>query len=125
MTWTCRGCKTRNTGRTQKCACGRKRPPRRKPSHMAALELPYEAYIELNGGEFCAICGCGRPARRRLDRDHDHRTGAPRGLLCHRHNRLLAKDWTPELLRAAADYLERSVRAEVLRTLVRESVYSQ
>jgi hypothetical protein len=31
--------------------------------------------------EVCALCG-REPTGRRLDRDHDHRTGDPRGLLC-------------------------------------------
>lgn len=76
---------------------------------MAALDIPYEVYVEINGGEHCALCGIGRSESRRLDRDHDHRTGQPRGLLCWRHNKLLGTaDWSVTLLRAAADYLERA-----------------
>jgi len=77
---------------------------------MAALDLGYEAYVELQGGEFCGICGV-EPNGRRLDRDHDHRTGQPRGLLCWKDNKALAGWMTPEWLRAAADYLERAERA--------------
>jgi hypothetical protein len=73
---------------------------------MAALELPYEHYLELAGAELCGICGRG-PQRRRLDRDHDHKTGKPRGLLCHRCNRALPSWVTVEWLEAAAVYLRR------------------
>lgn len=90
--------------------CGSARKQRAKPKHLAALELPYEHYIAINGGEHCAVCGAGPSDTRRLDRDHDHQTGGPRGLLCHRHNRMLSPrmGWTAETLRTAADYLEKA-----------------
>lgn len=76
---------------------------------MAALTLTYDEFIALNGGEFCAICGRTRsPGAKRLDRDHDHHTGKPRGLLCNWCNRALPSRMTPEWLRAAADYLEKA-----------------
>lgn len=113
-TWRCRRvkagvqCNTLNLARKQKCtACGKPRPPRRKAKHLAALEQAYPAWVELNGGESCAICGRLPSLNRRLDRDHDHRTGAPRGLLCARCNRALPSWVTAEWLRAAAAYLER------------------
>lgn len=81
---------------------------KRKPSHMAALEISYEQYVELNGGEVCAICGAERKERR-LHRDHDHRTGRPRGLLCFRCNRALPYYATADWLQAASDYLRRDV----------------
>jgi hypothetical protein len=65
--------------------------------------------VLLNGGERCAICLRVSSPNRRLDRDHDHKTGRPRGLLCPRCNRQLANWITPEWLRAAAEYLERVV----------------
>ena len=74
---------------------------------MTALTLTYEEYIELNGGEHCSICG-KLPTTRRLDRDHDHKTGLPRGLLCHRCNRQLPSWMTEEWLLSAADYLHRT-----------------
>jgi hypothetical protein len=72
-------------------------------------ELNYDDFIALNGGEHCGICKKERePGQRRFDRDHNHKPPFnARGLLCHRHNRLLTDEWTPELLRAAAEYLER------------------
>ena len=73
---------------------------------MKALEVPYEDYVALNGGEYCGICGIG-PRSKRLDRDHDHKTGKPRGLLCHRCNRALPAWVSQDWLRAAASYLDR------------------
>ena len=62
----------------------------------------------------CAICGepetavsrTGRP--KSISVDHDHDTGRIRGVLCDRCNRALGylRD-NPDLLRRAADYLER------------------
>ncbi len=116
--WTCRKCKHRNPSkRTTKCAgCGKVRPPTRQPAHRAALKISYEEYVKINGGDWCWIghrlgleCGEPRdPAGRRLNRDHDHKTGRPRGILCPRHNRGLEyfRD-DPEVLEAAAEYLRR------------------
>jgi hypothetical protein len=78
---------------------------------MAALELPYDKFVKLNGGEFCAICGRKPSETRRLDRDHCHRTGKARGLLCWNCNKQLRGFMTSAWLRAAADYLERAERA--------------
>lgn len=76
---------------------------------MAALEQGYDVYLALNGGvERCAICGAG-PKTRKLQRDHCHVRGVARGLLCARCNRSLPSWVTPEWLRAAAAYLERSL----------------
>lgn len=61
----------------------------------------------------CAICGAiprpdGIKSAARLHVDHDHMTGANRGLLCNRCNPGVGyfRD-DPDLLRAAADYIER------------------
>ena len=65
----------------------------------------YEALLASQGG-VCVICGLP-PRSRRLDVDHDHRTGAIRGLLTHRCNQGLQMfNDDPERLRRAADYLE-------------------
>ena len=70
--------------------------------------LTEAAYHELlatqDGG--CAVCHVP-PKTRRLDVDHDHKTGRVRGLLCHRCNRMLPAWVSPTKLRALADYLER------------------
>jgi hypothetical protein len=67
----------------------------------------YEALRQQqNGG--CAICGRQDAGRRdnRLVVDHDHVTGAVRGLLCHRCNATLGMSGdSPERLETAARYL--------------------
>lgn len=107
-TWTCRGCKAKVGSRIQRCGCGRKRPAKRVAAHLKALELPYEAFLELNGGvELCGICGAA-PKSRRLHRDHDHKTGKPRALLCMRCNTALRPYMTVEWVEAALAYLRRA-----------------
>jgi len=61
----------------------------------------------------CAVCGAvpdpnGVKAAARLHVDHDHETGVNRGLLCHRCNPGVGyfRD-DPDLLRKAAEYIER------------------
>lgn len=74
--------------------------------------LAWEAYVshlELIGDK-CEICGdLGATQRHgRLTVDHDHSTMMARGLLCDSCNLVLGKmQDKPELLRAAALYLER------------------
>ena len=113
--WTCKRvskgvkCGQWNQARRQKCyACAKPKPAKRKPAHMRALDMSYEDYIVLNGGEFCGICGKERkPGQRRLQRDHQHKgDGIPRGLLCPRDN-IALKEWmTVDWLRSAMSYLE-------------------
>jgi len=64
----------------------------------------YERLLRLQGGH-CALCP-NVPKTRRLNVDHDHRTGRVRGLLCHRCNRYLPVWMTAAWLRRAADYVE-------------------
>ncbi len=108
--WTCQGCRTVWPRTKQKCTCGRKRPAARKPAHRAVLDsMPYEAWVE-QFGETCGICGAGPSANRRLDRDHDHKTGVARGLLCHLCNRALGNRVDSAWLERAAAYLRRTER---------------
>jgi hypothetical protein len=104
--WTCPRCKTRWSRTKQKCSCGRARPKARPAAHKAALDLSYERYAELNGGERCGICGAEGKTRR-LHRDHDHRTGEPRGLLCFPCNAALRPYMTAEWLAKALAYVEK------------------
>jgi len=65
----------------------------------------YETMLESQAG-CCAVCGA-KPNGRRLHVDHNHTTGAVRGLLCHNCNvalGLLAED--SGRLRALATYTE-------------------
>lgn len=112
-TWRCnrttggQKCGHDNPVRAKLCrACGKPRPAKRRPKHMTALDLPYETYVAINGGDHCFICGRAPSPTRRLDRDHDHATGTPRGLLCPTHNRVLWRGATAQELRKAAYYLE-------------------
>lgn len=73
----------------------------------------FEALLEQQGG-CCAICKTDDPYRGNgvngngWSVDHDHTTGALRGLLCHHCNIMLggARD-DPQTLRNAVTYLER------------------
>ena len=79
-------------------------PRAKRPSEL----LPageYDSLLSKQNG-VCPIC-LMPPKSRRLDIDHDHKTGRIRGLLTHRCNRglqMFGDD--PAKLRRAADYLE-------------------
>src|SRR6266511_1406504 len=96
--WTCRRvtCGTLNPPTKKKCECGAKKPKKRVPAHKKALrDFTYEDYLgwtqEIHeAGEVCGLCG-KPPKTRRLDRDHDHATGNPRGLLDARCNQRLER----------------------------------
>lgn len=119
-------CGTRNdrVGGRKKCvSCGRPFPKRRVPKHAETLrDQTYAEYVEINeaihgghvpmwglfvGFDACGVCGRPKPENRRHDRDHDHRTGLPRGLCCVRCNRELLRNSTLEEARAVVAYLER------------------
>jgi len=92
----------------------RQRPERKLADRDAHLRRKYgitiEDYsrmLEEQGGG-CAICGDPPPESGSLHVDHDHATGAVRGLLCVKCNNAIgafAEEY--ELIRAAADYVER------------------
>ena len=74
----------------------------------------YLTMLELQGGG-CAICG-QPPGRRRLDVDHDHQTGAVRGLVCENHNKALGLI-AHQHMQIAAEYMSLGGHAAVLRYL--------
>jgi hypothetical protein len=99
---------------------------RDNPERMAARELRRSArrlgldadLVEAHFREHPGLCDiCHRPVteaskrlKHRLTIDHDHKTGAFRGLLCEACNRAIGfMSDDPARLRAAADYLERAL----------------
>lgn len=70
----------------------------------------YEALLRKQRGH-CALCPA-KPNRKRLSVDHNHKTGAIRGLLCDRCNQAIGRlgDDVAGLKRAIA-YLDRTERA--------------
>ena len=85
------------------------RKPRR--AQLGLTLAAYEALLEAQGGG-CAICGA-TPKTRRLDTDHDHKTGKVRGLLCHRCNRALPAWVTAQWLVDAARYISPDHRLRI------------
>lgn len=77
------------------------RAPRAK--QLGVTDEQYERLLAAQGGG-CAICGA-TPKTRRLHVDHDHKTGAVRGLLCYRCNRFLHGWMTAQWLNRAGAYL--------------------
>ena len=66
----------------------------------------WEAKFELQDGK-CAICRrSASEFKTRLHVDHNHETGAVRGLLCAKCNNLLGFLEQPALVAAAGEYLQ-------------------
>lgn len=103
--------------RARRAKAWRDANPERQAAHMWRHHLKrkfgitpeaYDAMVAAQDGR-CAICGTEdtRPFGR-LGVDHDHRTGKVRALLCHGCNAGIGRlNDDPDLLRKAADYLER------------------
>jgi hypothetical protein len=116
MPWTCQRvtgglkCGHPNPNRRRICEwCGKRRPDRKRPAHLSALKIPYDYYVEIQGGEFCGICGTRPKPGRKLHRDHEHQgVGFPRGLLCFRCNAALRPYMGATWLRAALTYVTRA-----------------
>ncbi len=77
-----------------------------KPKRARALGVSDEDYARMlaEQGGHCALCP-NTPKTRRLHVDHDHRTGAVRGLLCYPCNRALPAGKGREWFLRAYDYL--------------------
>lgn len=83
-----------------------KREKRKQQSLYGITKEQWEALYTAQGG-LCALCG-RQPGKKGLAVDHCHRRGHFRSLLCGRCNMGLgAFSDNPELLRRAADYLDR------------------
>ena len=77
----------------------------RNPAWQRLTPDQYADMLKAQGG-VCAICG-NPPKTRKLDEDHNHKSGRTRGLLCHRCNRQLAAWITAAWLFRALVYLAR------------------
>lgn len=113
--WLCRKCKNRNERAKRKCLfCGAAKPRKRVPRHAITLQRDsYEFYCQvaekLHGVADERCCVCGKPrGERRHDRDHDHKTGHPRGLACVVCNKVMVHQLTAERAREIAAYLDRA-----------------
>lgn len=73
----------------------------KRAKQLGISDAEYERLLAAQHGH-CAICP-NTPKTRRLHVDHDHATGAVRGLLCHRCNRNLPT-WVTALWLARASY---------------------
>src|ERR1700742_1000375 len=87
----------------------------RSRRHKYGVEPADYARMLESCGHRCEICGVelvGDTKATTPHSDHDHATGAARGILCDRHNKLLgfAADDVSVLL-AAAEYLQRTTPA--------------
>lgn len=111
-------CRGRETAKKWRVVNPERRHAINRKSRLKRHNLTEEHYLDMlkTHGAKCAICqspdpGWGRK-RRYLNIDHCHSTGTVRGLLCNGCNAGLGsfRD-RADLLRHAADYLERSVPA--------------
>ena len=82
-------------------------------SRYGLTKEQYAAMLEKQGG-VCAICFSECAYGKKLSVDHDHATGAVRGLLCVQCNLVIgnAAD-VPAICRSAAEYLERAAMQQV------------
>ncbi len=80
----------------------------------------YDAMLESQGG-VCAICRNTCATGKRLSVDHDHTTGQVRGLLCQRCNRGIGHFDSPEIILAAAKYVEQALDNQPSRMVELES----
>lgn len=112
-------CGHENPKRRQICqACGKRRPPTKKPAHRHVLEVfPYKTWV-IFFGEQCGICGRKPTKDAPLVRDHEHRVvpgeqgGGMRGLLCFLCNKQMPYWAKLEWMEQAAAYLRRAAPPE-------------
>lgn len=117
------------------CQAARSKTGKRTPAYKARAreyqmlkryqmsESDMRAMLHSQGG-LCACCGGDTPGHKHgWFIDHDHNTGAVRGILCHGCNLGLGGfNDSPAKLQSAIRYLERSLRAPVEATILKFSV---
>lgn len=90
--------------RAARKAAKKRTAARRVENTYGITDAEYVAILEHQGGH-CAVCGKARGITRRLCVDHDHQTGAVRGLLCDPCNRIVIGRYSIEALSRAIAYL--------------------
>ncbi len=108
----CKECDKQRRYRNQATNPQRKQNTERRSAYKLKYGITVEEYdfMLLKQGGGCAICGVTEHSNgRKLFVDHNHETGAVRGILCQHCNSMLgqAKD-NPDNLRKGALYLEAS-----------------
>ena len=94
------------------------RRKKRVPPHARTLrDDSYLDYVMANSAihgpfpsrdpESCGCCGRHKPEHGKHQREHDHRSGLPRGLACYRCNHQLLRNHTLETARMIVAYFER------------------
>ena len=78
-------------------------PRKPRAAQLGVTPAEYARMLAAQNGH-CALCP-NTPKTRRLSVDHDHRTGAVRGLLCYRCNRALPAYLPAEWFARAAEYV--------------------
>lgn len=95
-------CTTHHRAATK--AARKRNADRRVEAVYGISDADYDQILIAQGGT-CAICGKARGIRRRLAVDHDHKTGAVRGLLCDPCNRVVIGRYDTAALTRAITYL--------------------
>lgn len=109
----CPFCGTRLARNRRRCDCGRKLRKSRAKERVRPVDDYASVYIPLARDahgvtdESCCICGRPKPQEKRHDREHDHKTGQPRGIVCFRCNKELLRHADLEQARQVVAYLER------------------
>lgn len=93
------------THHRQHTAATRKRAAARRRENIYGLTDEQHATILAYQGGTCAVCGKARGLRRALSVDHNHHTGAIRGLLCDPCNRIVIGRYDVNSLTRAIAYL--------------------
>lgn len=113
--WSCvnAACRHRNEARRRKCElCGWSKRKSRAQARVKPTD-DYSVYLKVAQDahgvtdESCCVCGRPKPLGKRHDREHDHKTGLPRGIVCYRCNKELLRHGDLESARLVVAYLER------------------